>query len=232
MTIDDFTQPDPAHFFVLGSGMNPSTHFTESSSGALGGQRDVLAEVVGAGRPNSIVGLVGQDIDYQLNAMQVGTNGLAPSVLTLQYSGVNLDLPVGLNPLALVTGTDLTLGGNDRFWIHFLNCDAQPSAGLDVSVIITSPGGLMSSVLKTAPNSVGAYDFYIPYSSLAGTASIQNVETIKFIFNGTHKIANVDYEIQLLATVPEPGGGTLMAMALGVIAWAARRVRWRRRLWR
>ena len=228
MTIDNFSQPDPAHFFVLGSGMNPSMHFTESSIGALGGQRDVLVDVIGQGTPTSIVGLVGQDTHYHLDAMQVGTNGLAPSVLTLEYNGVNLTIPEGLNPLAAVTGTDLTLGGNDRFWIHFLSCDAQPTSGLDVNVIITSPGGLMSSVLRTAPNALGAYDFYIPFSGLSGTASIHNVETIKFVFNGNRKTPNVDYEIQLLATVPEPGSVTLLAIALGVMGWAAHRVRRRR----
>jgi hypothetical protein len=236
--IDDFTKPNPYQFFVVGSGMNPSKEITESSSGAIGGERDSLISVVGQAKPDSVVGIIGYDTYYTVNALQVGTNGFAPTVAQLQYSGTDLlnttTSLVNAHGLGGGLGIDLTGGGTvDRFMLNFLSVDAQPTTGLDVAVTITSPGGKSSVGSIIVPNSMSALTSYILFSNVHGTASTSHVDSITFTFNGKNETANVDYEVQMLAAVgtaivPEPASGTLMMIAFGILAMTACAARRRR----
>ena len=49
----------------------------------------MLFRVMGQGMVNSASGLVGHDLSFVKDAFQLGTNGTAPTVATLQYSGIN-----------------------------------------------------------------------------------------------------------------------------------------------
>lgn len=234
--IDRFIGPNPAQFFILGSGSNPSTTMSYNSADVIGGQRDTLVNVVGQGTPTSVVGIIGHDQSYNMDALQVGTNGLSPTVVTLLYSG----LAVQASPAALINahalasgfGMDLTGGGtNDRFQIHFYSSDARPTVGLDVAVTVTSPDGKLSTATVDAPNSTTAFDLYIPFTKLVGNAVLTNVDSIKFVFNGVRKTPNVDYEVQLLAVVPEPAATTLVVsglLAAGALSVLRRRQRARK----
>jgi hypothetical protein len=230
--IDTFATPSPAQFFILGSGSNPTTTISYNSPDVIGGQRDTLVSVIGQGTPTSVVGIIGHDQSYNMNALQVGTNGLSPTVVTLLYSG----LAVQASPAALINahalasgfGMDLTGGGtNDRFQLHFYSSDARPTVGLDVTVTVTSPDGKLSTATVDAPNSTTAFDLFIPFSKLVGNAVLTNVDSIKFVFNGVRKTPNIDYEVQLLAIVPEPAATTLMVS--GLLTAAALSVARRRR---
>lgn len=217
--IDNFAQPNPNQFFTLGSGMNPSLALSQTSSGAIGGQRDSQFNVIGAGKPNSTVGLLGYDTKYFINAFQLGTNGLSPTVSTLQYSGTNtLNSATSLvNAQALGNGLgiDLTDGdANNRFEFLFYSSDAQPTSGLDLAITITSPGGKSSTATAIVPNSLAAFNFDVPFSQLAGNASISNVSSITFTFNGAMHTPNVDFELEQIAAVPEPSSGILMLTAV------------------
>jgi hypothetical protein len=216
--IDAFSSPNAAQFFILGTGSNPTKAMTFNSPSIIGGQRDTLVNVIGQGTPTSVVGIIGHDTSYNIDAMQIGTNGLAPTVVTLQYTGLAdqiADVALGGASPLVVGGVDLTGGGgNDRFQIHFFSSDARPTVGLDVAVTITTPGGKLSTAVVDAPNSTTAFDLFIPFSKLVGNASVTDVDSIKFVFNGVRQTPNIDYEIQLVAVVPEPASIVLAACGL------------------
>ena len=206
IVIDDFTQPDPYSLFMLGSGMNPSKQLVESSTGAIGGQRNALFNVMGQGQPNSAVGLLGFDPNsahpFPGPGMQLATNGFSPTVSTLTYGATNN------------LGVDLTGdGSNNSFMLDFYSSDAQPTTGLDLSITITSPGGKSSTATGIMPNSLSEFQYLVPFSELVGDASLSNVSTIQYVLNGANHTPNIDYEIHALAVVPEPTSATLMAIA-------------------
>ena len=244
IVIDDFTKPDPSTFVIVPSGMNPTKTISETAVGELGGQRDIMYNVVGQGKPNSAVSLIGYDSSYSLDAFQLGTAGLAPTVVTLQYSGTNTENTpsalVNVHSLAAGAGIDLTDGGtNDSFMISFIGSDAQPTTGLDVSIIVTSPGGLSSTVSAIVQNKLNQpFDKLVAFSGLVttpgalGPAVLRDVDSVTFVFNGGRKTANIDFEVTQLATVatvPEPASATLMALAGGGFAVLAVRMRRRRK---
>ncbi len=228
VTIDNFTQPNPFQYFAVGSGMDTSEEISETSSGAIGGQRDVLASVVGQAKPNSFVGTVGYIPQNAMNAVEVGTNGNSPTVATLQYSGIDpfntSTSLVSSHGLGGGLGVDLTGGGtNTEFLLQFISSDAQPSVGLDVQITITSPGGKSSTVKGFAPNSPSSFNFMLPFfgpNGLQGNASLTDVTSITYVFNGIDKAPNVDWEIKSLAVTPEPGGAFLMLSASGLLGVA------------
>ncbi len=239
LVIDDFTKPDPSAVIIVPMGVDPTQVVSEPSVGALGGQRDVMFKVYGQSMPNSAVSVIGFDNNYSVDAFQLGTAGLAPTVLTLQYSGSDQqNTPAALvnaHALAGGAGIDLTDGGsNDRFELSFISSDAQPTTGLDVTITITSPEGGLSTLSGTIKNQIGLpFEVFFPFTSLAGNAQLTSVDSVSFVFNGGKMTNNIDFELQMLATsssqpVPEPAGATLMALAaggLGLAGLAARRRR-------
>jgi MYXO-CTERM domain-containing protein len=79
---------------------------------------------------------------------------------------------------------------------------------------------------------LSAFDVYIPFSQLQGTASTSHVDSITFVFNGANHWQNIDYEITRICTVvhvPEPASGTLLMTACGILGLAAYAARRRRR---
>jgi hypothetical protein len=232
--IDDFAQPNAAHFFSLGSGNSPFMQMSQTVGGVIGGQRDSLFQVMGQAQPNSTVGLLGHDTSYNIDALQVGTNGFSPTIATLQYSGTNdLNTPTSLvnaHGLGGGLGIDLTDGGaNDRFELQFFTSDALPTTGLGIAVTITSPGGKSSTATAVAPNAQAFFTFDIPFGQLVGNALLSNVDSITFVFNGAApQTPNIDYELHQLAAVPEPASGLLMTIATGAWGWLALRSRRRR----
>ncbi len=240
IVIDNFTQPsapNPAQFFQVPAGNNPFLQFNQVVSGVIGGQRDTLVQAVGNAVADAAIGNLGHDSSSGLDALNLVASGLAPTVTSLMYSGVHAP-PGGGAAQSLVNahllgaglGVDLTDGGtNDRFIANFLASDASPTAGLEMAITITSPGGKSSTATVVLPNSAVAFNYTIPFNTLVGTATPTQVDSIEVVFNGTHLTTNVDYKYQTLAVVPEPAAGFLMAMASGAFGLAARFSRQRRR---
>jgi hypothetical protein len=242
LVIDDFTQPGTAQRVNSPKGMNTVTDFTQDSTGALGGQRDLTLSVFGQSRVNSMVGMVGHDNQYDMDAMQVATFGLAPTVVNLLYGaqGTLAVQPAGVpsasafvnsHALGGGLGIDLTNGGTDpKFVIQYLGLDAKPYAGLDIAITITSPGGKSSTITGVAPSSIPSYQFTMPFTNLVGNADVHHVDSVSVTFNdGGIRAPNIDFSVQLLGVqstpVPEPASATLGAIALGSLSWTA----WRRR---
>jgi hypothetical protein len=223
IAIDDFALPGSAQFFLVPPGSNSSLQMTHAVSGPIGGQRDMLFHVVGQAAINSASALVGHDPSFNLNAFQLGTNGLAPTIATLQYSGPNsANTPTALvnaHDLGGGLGLDLTGGGtNDRLQFQFVSSDAQPTTGLDVALTITSPGGT-STANAIVQNSQTPFNLQIPFTQLVGNADWTHVDSITVTFNGVRQTANIDFEIQGISAVPEPAA--CLTMALGGVLFGA-----------
>jgi len=225
IAIDDFAMPGAAQFLLVSPGSNSSLEMTHSVNGPIGGQRDMLFHVVGQAAINSANALVGHDASFNLNAYQLATNWLAPTVATLQYSGPNIantsTALVNAHALGGTSGIDLTsLGTNDRFQFQFLSSDAQPTTGLDVAITITSPGGT-STANAIIPNSLSRFTLQLPFSQFAGNAALNHVDSISVVFNGVRQTPNIDFEIQGITVVPEPA--SVVLLVLGALGFALRR---------
>jgi hypothetical protein len=224
IAIDDFAMPGAAQFLLVSPGSNSSLQMTHAVNGPIGGQRDMLFHVVGQAAINSANALVGRDTSFNLNAFQLATNGLAPTVATLQYSGPNSantsTALVNAHALGGTSGIDLTsLGTNDRFQIQVLSSDAQPTTGLDVAITITSPGGT-STANVIIPNSLSRFTLQLPFSQFAGNAALNHVDSISVVFNGVRQTPNIDFEIQGITVVPEPAA--CLTMLIGGALLGAR----------
>ena len=231
--IDDFSRPNPDLFFALGSGNSPKRALTQPISPTghtIGDQRDSLFEVFGTAQSNSIVGLLGHDNSFNIDAFQVGTNGPSPSVQTLQYSGTNTQNTstslVNAHNLGGGLGVDLTGGGtNDRFQFLFYSSDALPTSGLDLSATVTSPGGKSSTGSIIVPNNVpsppSTYTVDFLFNQLSGNVDLTHVDSIRFVFNGGLHTPNIDFELHSIVTtttiVPEPTGAILAFIGGAVI---------------
>ena len=225
ISIDDFAMPGAAQFLLVSPGSNSSLQMTHAVNGPIGGQHDMLFHVVGQAAINSASALVGHDVSFNLNAFQLATNGLAPTVATLQYSGPNSantsTALTNAHALGGTSGIDLTsLGTNDRFQFQFLSSDAQPTTGLDVAITITSPGGT-STANAIIPNSLSRFTLQLPFSQFVGNAALNHVDSISVVFNGARQTPNVDFEIQGVSVVPEPSacismliGGAILGVPL------------------
>ena len=228
MSIDDFKLPNPAQFFLVSPGTNPALQLSHLTNGAIGGQRDMLFKVMGQGTVNSASGLVGHDLSFVRDAFQLGTNGTAPTVATLQYSGINTantsSSLVNAHALGGGSGIDITASGsNDRFLFSFLSCDAQPTTGLDMALTVTSAGGASSTTNVIIPNSINPSTVTIPFTQLVGTAALNHIDSVTVVFNGVRQTPNIDFEIQGITVVPEPAA--ILTMAIGGLLFCAGSVR-------
>ncbi|MCC7083438.1 MAG: hypothetical protein IT427_00345 [Pirellulales bacterium] len=203
--LDRFILPDPAEFFMVPVGMNASKMLTQTVGGVLGGERDSYFQVIGASAVNSANGLLGNDSGE--HAFQFATLGMAPAVATLTYDGIE---HAGLG------GIDLTSGGsNNRFELQFLTSDAQPSTGLDIVVTVTSPGGTLAATV-TAPNSQSAFVVQVSFSLFTGSGSLNQADKIDVAFNTINKTPNIDFELNGITIVPEPGCGILLSLGVAL----------------
>jgi hypothetical protein len=220
ISIDDFTQPDPASLFVLDAS-NPTRQFSQSAGGAIGGVRNSSFAVIGSATPNSALGMLGHDTSFNIDAFELATNGFSPTVSTLTYGATT--------PL----GVDLNGGGsNNSFLLTFYSSDAQPTTGLDLAITITSPGGGSSTATTIVPNHVpnlpATFDVLVPFSQLSGNASLSDVSSITYVFNGANHTPNIDFELHSLSVVPEPSGQVLIVFAAAAWGCAAFRLHRRR----
>jgi hypothetical protein len=219
--IDDFSQPNPAAFYVV-SALNPDPFLHKTTgAGILGGQRDLLIDVQGTPGLTTAVGSIGGgNFDF-------GSAG--PVTAFLQYDGTDLDV---VGPPAALTdggalGADLTGGGtNNQLRFSFTSVDGGIIVNpLSVAVNLSGPGGT-ASFTGTIPESVSPQAYSIPFASFATTGSFSfgTVSSLLIALNPVPAASNVDFQLTRIETVPEPGTLVLCALGLvGLFAWRRRR---------
>jgi hypothetical protein len=231
--VDDFEGPNPATYVLnLYNPNPPSTILVKQSyQGALGGERELLAEILGKPSPFSFGAIIGYDETFDRGVLQVATAGKVGSRMALQYDGEDLGDSVahGLNN-AQDLSVDLTGGGtNDRFEMSFAFSDGVDPHGLDIGVIATSPTGGSLTYWGYVANSNDALTRSIRFTefTVQGEASFGNVNSLMFLFNwdGT---ANVDFALDSIAAVPEPSTWAMLGTALVVFVTYGYRRRRRR----
>ncbi len=216
IVIDDFSTPDPAPFFLVGfTHLNDLLVEQPGLSEAVGGERDILIEVLGTLNIQSAQLLTGTDRSlFSQGVMQVATAREPATTVTLQYDGTDDDGNALLNSRLL--NLDLTDGGtNDRLEIEFLTVDAPASLGLDFVITLTSPGG--TAVLAELIPESGLPAVHVsPFAAFAADPgfSFSDVDSMEFSFNGSG-VADVDFVIDRIRAVPEPSTLTLILAGLG-----------------
>lgn len=218
--IDDFSAPAAVQVPVIAL-LNPDPTLIENvDAGILGGERDLLLDVIGAPKFSSFIGETGA-------GSFVYRGGSPGTAATLQYDGVDADV-VG-PPAALVNshglgGIDLTVYG-DRFALDFLSLDGGNSQFTEIWITVFSPGGVSDLLVDLIPDSAVPFTYTsAPFLGWVVNADPTNVTALDFGLNPIG-IADVDFELDKISIVPEPSAIVLCGMGLVCLLGCA----WRRR---
>ncbi len=235
LVIDDFSEPDPIDntipsndIFVIEFINNDPTLIQQDEASILGGQRDVLVDVVGTPGNVSATGEIGEG-QFVFNSANPG------SVVSLQYDGVDADVQPDLDDaldLGGEDGFDLTQEGHQKgIRISFLTFDAGPEEdSVPIDIVMTGPGGASAQlpagteISESAPTQTYTFSSFV----LSGGFSFTAVTSITIIINSPGTQADVDFVMTEIAVVPEPSVTALClsgAMAIGMRVLHARRRR-------
>lgn len=223
IVIDDFSGPQDPETFVVGMANPGPLLVKQQASGVLGGERDLLLELLGTAGPVSAAMTVGG-----------GTLGLLTgspgSMLALQYDGFgpgDADSSSGLfNHEGLCV--DLSDGGqNHQFQIDMLSLDAGPGMdAIDLVVEVTSYDGTAVYTGAMGENA-NPFTYIIDLDDFetAGDFSWGSVTSVGFLFNVGGQMA-VDFVLDsLTVTVPEPSSLILALPGSLAAFWLASRRR-------
>ena len=203
LLIDDFAAPEAIEVLQIeDTHLNP-TLLESSAAAILGGQRDLLVDVLGDATTVSAQVQIGGADGLKLASSSPGT------LVALQYDGLDTDpadaLSVGNT---FDTPIDLTGGGtNTGLRIDFDVLEAGIGATeMDFRVLATSLGG--SAELSDMLPESADHSYFLPFKSFAatGTFSFAELTSLQFMFNenGTE---DVDFTINaILAENPDSAG--------------------------
>ncbi len=223
ITIDPFEAPDPGEaFFTFNSEDDPPfvprqrALLETSDGGILGGERDVLMEVVGAPTVFSGSGEVG----LPSGILQFGTYGEAPVKISLQYDGLDAgdSTADGLVDAEGLADVDLTDGGSNwALEMQFVSLDAGDDPMTDMTLKITAVGDGGSATYEgLIAESVDPFEIRIPFADFSDSSVMESVGSLTFSLNGSAApTANVDFELDNLAAVPEPSTLILLIALAG-----------------
>jgi hypothetical protein len=212
--IDDFSAPDNAVVRVINLLHADPSLVKTADPGILGGERDVLLDVMGVARQTSFVGEIGAGT-FVFGGSSPGT------AATMQYDGLDADgLPAALVNAQGLGGVDLTPYGN-RFALSFLGIDGGGAQTTGILITVHAAGGGSESIWQWIADSAGPSTFT---SGAFPHWALSNVSAIEFRINSLGA-ADVDFELDKISIVPEPSAMALCAAGLACLLACA----WRRR---
>lgn len=214
--IDDFRAPANTVVRVI-TFVNPDRSVVETpDAGILGGERDVLLDVIGTPGLTSFIGEIG-DGSFVFGGASPGT------AATIQYDGVDADPADALANASGLGPVDLTVHG-DRFSLDFLSLDGGGSQFTEIWMTVYS-GGASDLLVDLIPDNAGPSTYTSPpFADWVATADPANVTALEFSMNPIG-INDVDFELDTIRIVPEPS--TLALCVLGLACTLA--CVWRRR---
>jgi hypothetical protein len=223
IVIDDFGQPNPEQFYVIAAiNADPLLHKTAHPS-ILGGERDLLVDVVGSSALTTAAGTVGGgELDF-------GTSG--PVLGMLQYDGVDADQLLPTRALVNAQGltVDLTGGGtNNALRLDFDSIDGGPPATpLSYTITLTSPLAGVATRTGTLAETASPQSYLIPFASFTPSVNFAftNVSSITLTLNGGVTQPDSDFKLSLFAAVPEPHSVALLGIGGVALLVAARKRR-------
>ena len=207
MLVDNFGAPDPAHIYFIGAFDADPTHLEADSDAVLGGQRDVLIDVLGNANAISAAGSIG--LYGGLGNFRFASARPA-SMAVLQYDGIDTDLAGP--PAELVLGAfpepiDLTGGGLNsalRFDFGMLQV-GDGLTDLDIEILVTSSNGsatFTGFIPESASPSI--YSVALADFNPAGSFSFTELTSLEIRLN-QQGIEAVDFTIDMIiAENPDP----------------------------
>lgn len=228
LVIDDFAAPEPVRVPII-AWVDPDPTLIETGDpGILGGERDLLLDVIGTAAPSSLIGEVGGG--------RLRFGGLCPgTTATLQYDGVDCDEPGNPDPLAgwpaalicseQLGGMDLTAYGHSfGLELAYIDGGLRQVTDLEVEVHSAYGGGLLAVEI---PDSAVPLEAHLPFSRFRDLADpglpadpdvFTAATSIQYRFNPGGD-EDVDFELdQLIVATPEPS--TLVMWSIGLLTLA------------
>jgi len=203
VTVIDLNDPDPTLVKV-------------NHVDTLGGQRDLLLDVLGTPGAVSYAGTIGEG-SFVFNS---GSPGVAA---TLQYDGIDADVvgpPASLVNAEGLGGFDLTAGGTDRFNLDFTRIDGGDYQYTDIEIEVHN-GADVALFVGTIPDSSIPIRYDVLFSSFTGiTSALSSATSLEIRFNPTSH-SDVDFTMTGSIGTPEPA--TMGLLALGGLAMLKRR---------
>lgn len=224
--VDDFNAPDQVRVPVIDLVDPDPTHVETPDGAILGGERDLLLDVIGAASPGCFVGEVGRG-RLKFNSSSPGT------AARLQYDGVDTDVagpPADLRNSEGLGPIDLAAEGS-MFGLEFSSIDGgmAQSTAIQIEVHSSTTTALLDGVI---PDSPGLTTFYAPFDAFDvpdpfDVADVFGaVTSIEFRIN-PGGARDVDFQLQtidVVTVVPEPSTVVLLAGGLiGLLVYARRR---------
>ncbi|MDZ7615514.1 MAG: SpaA isopeptide-forming pilin-related protein, partial [Patescibacteria group bacterium] len=184
LVVDSFAEPDPEDIWVS------SASFVHVGS-MLGGERELLIEVLGTPGGSSTsgsVGTIGAD-----GTLAFGTGGDPGTKAVLTYDGT----------LLIPLSEDLTGGGvNTAFRLDMTML--QVAGHMDVTINLVGPEG-SATFTGELPESASAKSHYIPFADFvaSGTFSFEEVTSIQISFN-PGGVPDVDFILDAISIMQGP----------------------------